>query len=216
MFAARMEGYRPKTTPTAAEMVNLRTRERTQGFPAMVVWLTMCATSVMIQVTGDASRGEAMAAEVATVEADDLKKVVALLGGKRVLGRRLTTTLDAHNLIRQGLPSGALLHLIGSLGALRDEPSMVGALGMSVRTVQRRKEKPGKPLSQAQGGRTWKFAEILALAIRVFGSQRDAELWLESSIGALGHQRPIDLLATPAGTKLVEDFLVRLEYGVYT
>ena len=38
-------------------------------------------------------------------------------------------------------------------------------------------------------------------------------------VGAAGHGlKPAatnDLLATPAGVELVEDFLVRLEYGVY-
>jgi putative toxin-antitoxin system antitoxin component (TIGR02293 family) len=31
----------------------------------------------------------------------------------------------------------------------------------------------------------------------------------------LDQRRPIDLLATPAGAKIVEDFLDRLEFGVY-
>ena len=34
------------------------------------------------------------------------------------------------------------------------------------------------------------------------------------AMGLDGH-RPLDLLATPAGVELVEDFLERLEYGVY-
>jgi putative toxin-antitoxin system antitoxin component (TIGR02293 family) len=32
----------------------------------------------------------------------------------------------------------------------------------------------------------------------------------------LEQHRPIDLLTTPAGVEIVEDFLRRLEYGVYT
>jgi len=32
----------------------------------------------------------------------------------------------------------------------------------------------------------------------------------------LDQRRPIDLLTTPAGVELVEDFLGRIEYGVYT
>jgi putative toxin-antitoxin system antitoxin component (TIGR02293 family) len=31
----------------------------------------------------------------------------------------------------------------------------------------------------------------------------------------LDNRRPIDLLASPAGVKMVETFLTRLEYGVY-
>ena len=38
---------------------------------------------------------------------------------------------------------------------------------------------------------------------------------LERPAIGLDQRRPIDLLATPAGAKLVEDFLSRVEYGVY-
>jgi putative toxin-antitoxin system antitoxin component (TIGR02293 family) len=70
-------------------------------------------------------------------------------------------------------------------------------------------------LSPEQSGRAWKFAEILAKATEVFGSQEEAERWLEHPAMGLNRQRPIDLLATPAGVELVEDFLTRLAYGVY-
>ena len=86
---------------------------------------------------------------------------------------------------------------------------------MSLRTLQRRKDAPDKPLSQEQSGRTWKFAEILAKATDVFGSQEEAEQWLERPAIGLDQRRPIDLLATPAGIELVEQYLTRLAYGVY-
>jgi putative toxin-antitoxin system antitoxin component (TIGR02293 family) len=50
----------------------------------------------------------------------------------------------------------------------------------------------------------------------VLGSQQEAEQWLERPAIGLDRRRPIDLLATPAGVELVETFLERLEYGVYT
>ncbi len=86
---------------------------------------------------------------------------------------------------------------------------------MSLRNFQRRKDAPDKPLSQEQSGRTWKFAEILAKATDVFGSQEEAEQWLERPAIGLDQRRPIDLLATPAGIELVEQYLTRLAYGVY-
>jgi len=61
-----------------------------------------------------------------------------------------------------------------------------------------------------------KFPEILAKATRVLGSQEEAEQWLKRPAIGLDQQRPIDLLTTPAGVKLVEDYLGRLEYDVYT
>jgi putative toxin-antitoxin system antitoxin component (TIGR02293 family) len=63
--------------------------------------------------------------------------------------------------------------------------------------------------------RTRKFAEILTKATAVFGSQQEAKRWLEQPAIGLNRRRPIDLLAAPAGAKLVEDFLTRLEFGVY-
>ena len=57
--------------------------------------------------------------------------------------------------------------------------------------------------------------EILARAADVFGSPEEAQQWLEQPALGLEQQRPIDLMQTPAGAKLVEDFLGRLEYGVY-
>jgi putative toxin-antitoxin system antitoxin component (TIGR02293 family) len=59
-------------------------------------------------------------------------------------------------------------------------------------------------------------AEILAKATKVFGSRDEAEQWLGRPVTGLDQRRPIDLRATPAGVRLVEDFLGRLEYGVYT
>ena len=88
---------------------------------------------------------------------------------------------------------------------------------MSVRTLQR--HKPAGPvvrLDVQQSGRAWKFAEILAKATRVLGSQEEAEQWLKRPAIGLDRQRPVDLLTTPAGAKLVETYLGRLEYGVYT
>ena len=61
----------------------------------------------------------------------------------------------------------------------------------------------------------WKFAEILAKAIKVFGTQEAAEKWLERPAFGLERRRPIDLLATPAGAEMVKTYLGQIEYGVY-
>jgi putative toxin-antitoxin system antitoxin component (TIGR02293 family) len=87
---------------------------------------------------------------------------------------------------------------------------------MNLRTFRRRKDTPAKPLSQEQSGRAWKFAEILAKATDVFGSQEEAEHWLERPAIGLEQHRPIDLLATPAGIELIEQYLGRLADGVHS
>lgn len=153
---------------------------------------------------------------VEKTEASGLAGIVDMLGGSDVLKHKLAGPLDAHELLLRGLPGAALTYLVDSLVVLHDPASLEKAVGISLRTLQRRKGSPTKPLSQEQSGRTWKFAEILAKATSVLGSRAEAEQWLERPSMGLDQRRPIDLLSTPAGIELVEDHLERLEYGVYT
>ena len=157
-------------------------------------------------------QGFAEAAQMPLVA--EQSRVSALLGGKRVLKHTVNDGLDAHELISAGLPGEALTYLEGRLKVL-DVVAFEKAIGMSLRTLQRRRADPGQPLSVEQSGRVWKFAEILAKASEVMGSQKDAEEWLsEPAIGLNGY-RPLDLLTTSAGAELVETFLGQIEYGVY-
>jgi putative toxin-antitoxin system antitoxin component (TIGR02293 family) len=153
--------------------------------------------------------------EAPMTDAIELQQVAELLGGARILRHKLTNSLDAHEMLLQGLPGKALSHLLENLVSLDKTTSLEKAIGMSLRTFQRHKDAPAKALNPEQSGRTWKFAEILAKATAVLGSREEAEQWLERPAIGLDQRRPIDLLATPAGVEIVEDFLQRLEYGVY-
>ena len=144
-----------------------------------------------------------------------MREIVDLLGGRHILGATIESELEAHELLHRGLPRASLGSLIERLNLI-EVGEASEALGMSVRTLQRHKSTPIAPLDVLQSGRTWKFAEILAKATRVLGSQDEAEQWLRRPAIGLEQRRPLDLLTTPAGVKLVEDYLGRLEYDVYT
>ena len=144
-----------------------------------------------------------------------IRRTVELLGGARMLPRHVTNALEAHELLLSGLPGHALGHLVARLTILGEADFLESAIGMSVRTYQRRKDAPSKPLSLAQSGRVWMFAEVLTTAIDVLGSQEDAEQWLKRPAIGLDWHRPVDLLSTPVGVELVEDYLRQLQYGVY-
>ena len=141
--------------------------------------------------------------------------VSTLLGGRRVLGSMIESELEAHELLHRGLPRAALIKLVDNLHVIQVDEA-TEALGMSVRTLQRYRNTPVGRLDVQQSGRTWKLAETLVKATRVLGSQDEAEQWLKRPAIGLDQQRPLDLLSTPAGVELVEDYLGRLEYNVYT
>jgi putative toxin-antitoxin system antitoxin component (TIGR02293 family) len=145
----------------------------------------------------------------------EIERAAGLLGGAKVLRRQLREPLDVHELLSQGLPGTSLSHLVDHVGLIRKHDVFEAALGMSPRTFQRVKLHPRQPLSREQSGRVWKFAEILAKATGLFGTQGEAEEWLDRPAIGLEQRRPVELLATPAGAKLVEELLDRLAYGVY-
>ncbi len=139
----------------------------------------------------------------------------ALLGGRAAIRRQIETALDIHEVLLEGLPGGALSHLLEQVVELEPE-DVLRAVGVSARTVQRRSHRPREALSVEQSSRTWKFAELLAKASVVFGDQLAAEQWLASPALGLGNRRPLDLLSTPVGAGLVEQLLGRIEHGIYS
>lgn len=58
--------------------------------------------------------------------------------------------------------------------------------------------------------------EILKQAVSVFGQYSIAQRWLIEPALGLGHVAPCALLSSPSGVETVHDYLVRLQYGVYT
>ena len=148
-------------------------------------------------------------------DAGTFRDAYVLLGGRSVLRHPPRSRLDAHDAVAEGLPRDALIHLVGQLSVIGWGTALENAIGISQRTFQRIKAAPAERLSPEQSGKTWKFAEVLSRAAEVFGSQQEAEAWLERPALGLDGRRPIDLLATPAGTEAVEAFLQQIDYGVY-
>jgi putative toxin-antitoxin system antitoxin component (TIGR02293 family) len=137
-----------------------------------------------------------------------------LLGGRRVLHREVATEEDAHELVLRGIPGEAMAKLLAGVLSL-SSTVLLATIGISARSFARRKAAPKTRLPVDESERLWRFAEVLAHATRVFGSQAEAERWLDRPAIGLDHRKPIDLLRTHPGTHLVSDYLTRIEHGVY-
>ena len=92
---------------------------------------------------------------------------------------------------------------------------VANVVGISTRTLRRQKDEPKKAMPTDLASKTWLFAETLAKATEVFGGRAQAERWMSEVAMGLDRARPIDLLRTVQGAELVNEFLGRLEYGVY-
>ena len=143
-----------------------------------------------------------------------IQLATGLLGGRRVLHRRVATEEDAHELVLHGIPAEAMARLFASVSLSSNV--LLATIGVSERSFARRKAAPKTRLPVDESERLWRFAEMLAHATRVFGSQADAEQWLERPAIGLDHRKPIDLMRTHPGARLVSEYLTRIEHGVYT
>jgi putative toxin-antitoxin system antitoxin component (TIGR02293 family) len=148
---------------------------------------------------------------------ENVVRAYKLLGGQKMLRHPVSNSIDAHDLIERGIPAASLMVLIDGVQALSRGDALEKAIGMSIRTFQRRRnDAASSSLSAEQSSRAWRFAEILAQAIEVLGSKEAAQEWLLSPAIGLDNRRPIDLLTSVAGAEAVGDYLTRMEYGVYT
>jgi putative toxin-antitoxin system antitoxin component (TIGR02293 family) len=148
-------------------------------------------------------------------EGQTFQLTVQLLGGTRVLHREIRSDAEAHDLVSHGLPAAAMSKLFAVVMILSAN-DLLEAIGVSERSFARRKAAPRTLLPMDESERLWRFAEVLAQATRVFGSQAEAERWLGQPVIGLDHRKPIELLKTHPGARLVFEYLTRIEYGVYT
>lgn len=113
--------------------------------------------------------------------------------------------------------------------ALTDVQAMIALseLYSSSKLIERITGKPSRPkqgkvaesttdrLSPIQSAIAFQYAKVLEHATTVFGTLRLAEEWLAKPCRRLDNQSPLDLAGNPVGFQVIENYLERIELGVY-
>jgi len=116
------------------------------------------------------------------------------------------------NIVKEGLPPSIVDEGADYLGIPKME--FVGMLQMSSSSLSRwTREKRTMP--QAESDRVARVARVAMVVEKALGSREDAVDWLNSKIPALGNAKPLGLLGSDSGVKIVEDLLVRAQAGVF-
>jgi putative toxin-antitoxin system antitoxin component (TIGR02293 family) len=138
--------------------------------------------------------------------------IASRLGGSDALGRRIEGELDLVNLVREGLPVSALETAIrrGVLSRAEAERLVIPR-----RTLSHRKRR-GEPLTTDESDKLARVVRVAALAEETFQDEEKAHGWLRDPNRALGGERPLDLLETEGGARLVEQVLGRIAHGVFS
>jgi putative toxin-antitoxin system antitoxin component (TIGR02293 family) len=140
--------------------------------------------------------------------ANELQAVLRQLGGKRTLGRSLSSDRDLREAIREGFPHAVVEELMQASGLTLKE--LADALDLSARSLQRRRQ--GR-LARFESDRLYRMARLLALARETLGDGPRASRWLKRTNRALGGMAPIAAIDTELGARQVENILGRIAYG---
>ena len=115
-------------------------------------------------------------------------------------------------LIRQGVSRHSLEHLMLRTGLSVHE--MADILETTDRTLRR--YGADDKLTREQSERALEIARLYTRGEEVFGDAETFKQWMDSSILALGFQKPKSFLDTSIGIDLLLTILGRIEHGVYS
>ena len=132
----------------------------------------------------------------------------AILGGREALGWRVDTDADMTKAVEGGF-SVTTLDALKRHGVTDQE---IGRLIVKPRTLSHRRTGNGR-LTVEESDRAARVARVIALAERTFANREKARLWLHKNIASLDDRRPMDLIRTAVGTRLVEDILAKIAWG---
>lgn len=135
------------------------------------------------------------------------------LGGRKVLGKNIQTTIELADIIQQGLPGRSVFFLQKYLNLGDKEYS--ATLGVSDKWLRRHREESHKQLTKQMGDQLYRIARIFKLAEDVLEKKSAANHWLHRPQTGLNERVPLDLLQTEVGAKEVEELLYRIDYGIY-
>lgn len=130
------------------------------------------------------------------------------LGGPDTLGCEVRSDADLAEVVESGLPIECL-QALGRHGVTEQE---IRVLIINPRTLSHRRLKAQR-LTLDESDRAARVARSVALAERTFANREKASAWLHRELGIFKGRRPIDMIRTHAGARMVEDALARIAWG---
>jgi putative toxin-antitoxin system antitoxin component (TIGR02293 family) len=148
---------------------------------------------------------------ITTSSSDTYRTVGALLGGRTLLRSTPRSPLDWIDVVRRGIPAGAIELLAKAIKISQLE--LARALNIPERTLARRKREG--TLNSEESAKLLRLARAVGRANEIFESPDAARHWLKSPNSALAGFTPLSMLDTEIGAESVLDTLGRIEHGVY-
>jgi putative toxin-antitoxin system antitoxin component (TIGR02293 family) len=133
----------------------------------------------------------------------------SLMGGKLGVSK-IRSGEDVASLVEKRLPAAAIKALVR--GGLSD--AEVYQLIVPRRTLAHRIAKH-QPLSKEESDKAVRVARIASMAEQVFGEPERAWRWLRKTKRRFDGKTPVEMLASEAGARLVEEMIGQIDHGVF-
>lgn len=130
------------------------------------------------------------------------------LGGKKTLGKDITSGLELANLVHQGFPFEVAEYVIKKNFLSQQE---VFQFIVPQRTFDRRKKL--KRLNMEESDKLARFIRLREIAAALLGNE-EADQWLREENPLLGGKAPLFYLDSDSGSQVVENLLGRIAHGI--
>jgi len=137
-----------------------------------------------------------------------VETVFRKLGGREVLGQKVSSEADLARLVHRRIPLRALIYV--KRGGFSDQE--IGRLIIPERTQRHRKAKR-QPLTIEESDRVVRLTRIQALTEDVFGDVQKANRWLRENLAILDGRAPLEVARTESGARVIEQILGKIDWG---
>lgn len=118
----------------------------------------------------------------------------------------LTIVVEA----QKGVNAKAFFDVVSISGINRNK--LAGLMNVSLKTLLRYKQQ-NKKLSATKSERVLKLIALYKKGNEIFGDTLSFRRWLDKPAYGLGNMTPIDLMHTSGGIDLIQEELLRIEFG---
>lgn len=141
-----------------------------------------------------------------------LVQVSEILGGEKILGKKLESKMDLVELGNIGVTKSAVSHLASYLSLSWKQ--IAELLPITERTLQRYSAQ--QHFNSAVSEQVLHIAEVLAKGTEVFQDKKKLAVWLKTPHKVFYGKTPFSMLNSRFGMELVLEELGRIEFGVYS
>ena len=130
------------------------------------------------------------------------------LGGFKTIGRQIRSDTDLARAVEHGFPTATIDALRKRGVTDRDIATVI----IKPRTLSHRLAQHNR-LTVEESDRAAKLARVRVLAEETFADGHKADRWLHRELPLLDGRRPINLIRTQVGARMVEDLLASIAWG---